>query len=272
MFAIGTASSVASIVSCTSSPDVVDDPSGGDASDASIQHDAGVADAPPVTDAHSIGDAPSDASDANVPAAACASFAPLLCNFNGVCPPFSGMGIQPPGLSDLPADGGLDGSTAYRAYLVNDAGFAGGAYFGMPFQEPNPNGPTPAITACRVICSANLRVASASSSTVAVVKGADDSFALSSLDGGWVLTAPDASAPLPGMPVSPDWVHATFVLSPSDGGGASSTVTLEAGDASATASVGVTKLGQLMRFGAFAQSGEPPVIVYVDDVACRITD
>ncbi len=223
--------------------------------------DTGVSDA-------GVLDARSDARDATPFPSSCSAFPQLFCNFDGTCPPFAAIGIQPPGLTTFVADGGPDGSSAFRGYVLEGAGGAG--FFGMPFRAATPDGPTVTPPECRAVCSADLRFVSGSSSTVNVVRGDDDTFLLGSSDGGWVHSAAGASMAL-GVPVTADWVHVRVVLTPTNGA-VSSEITLSAGDASTVTTLPVAKRGQVLRFGADLRSGSAPVVVDVDNVSCQLVE
>ena len=224
---------------------------------------------PVVTDEGGAADARSDASDAAPPTAACDSFAPLLCNFDGVCPGYAGIGIGGAGLPSTVADGGPDGSAAFRAYVAGDAG-GGRAVFGMPYQPFPTDGPLPDISGCRVTCEANVRIDQGASQLATVLAPNRDTFRFGVQDGVWVESnAADASAV--GAPIADGWSHVAVVLTPTDGGGATSQITLAAADASTVTTLPISDMGLSMNFGVIAAANSGPVVVLVDDVICHVT-
>jgi hypothetical protein len=212
--------------------------------------------------------------DTPIERSSCAAFEALLCNFDGTCPDFAGIGGGG-GLPIFDPDGGPDGSKAIRV----DVPTGGGGYFAMPFGNPPEVFPPPSIAHCHVTCEANLRIAVGAGLPMKVVLGhvqsVDQTFAVGVRDGGWVQqTDPDASI-LAGHDASAtdEWVHVTIRLSPPDDGGVgSSEATLRVGDASTTTTVPIDAIGTTMFFGAQIPEGTGPAKVYVDDVTCHITE
>jgi hypothetical protein len=225
--------------------------------------------APVVTAEGGAPDARSDASDVAPATAPCDSFAPLLCNFDGTCYPLSGLGFGGSGSSDIVADGGPDGSAAFRGFTIDDAG-GGTAFFSMPYHAFSSDGPDPAITGCRVTCEANVRIDQGASLTAAVVSPNRDSFRFGFREGVWVETnGADASAL--SAPVTAGWSHLAVVLAPTVGGGATSQITLTAADASTVTTLPISDYGESMKFGVTTPTGSAPVVVFVDDVICQVT-
>jgi hypothetical protein len=238
---------------------------------------------PPVTSGDASGDPVDAAADARRSDAApdatlgvCNSYPALLCNFNGICPALSGIGIGPGGYSGFQPDGGIDGSTSFYGY-ASDAG--GGGFFTMPFREiTDPNTPPPSVEHCAVTCEANIRIAAGEALPFAIVIGDDLSFNLEAVDGGFVHTAPSAAPAAHTILASNDWIRVkVHQIPPNTGSGTlwTSTLTITSSDAgtSSTTSVQTAKRGSSVQFGVSSRGSLPtPALVFVDDVTCKLSD
>lgn len=262
----------AAIVACTTDSEPGVDPTTPDVQNGDVtardtsapSNDAG-------TPNDALSDVKTDASDSAPPTpSACSTFPIMVCDFNGSCPPYGALILSGTGQPNFKPDAGPDGSTALWAY-VPDGGLA---LFGIPFQSPNPNGPTAPIVGCHVTCEANLRVAGGASANMSIVLGNEgDTFELRAEDGGYVQTVPSSAIRVEhDASITSDWVHLTIRLSPPDDAGtpAKSEVTIEAGAASTTTTTTIPMVGQQMRFGALPTSQSEPIDVYVDDIVCRV--
>jgi len=228
-------------------------------------------DTPALLDGRARIDAHDDEpTDAGIDVAICRSYGPMLCDFGAICPPYSAIGIRPPGLSGIQHDGGLDGSPSFVAYAPS----GGSGFFGMPFQPlPDSGALPPAIDMCNVRCEANIRFESAHRVAVAVIFGVEMDFDFGTTDGGYVHSSinPPKTESHPGA-VTDEWFHVSVTKTHKPTGIESRlTLRLPDGQASTTV-VPITKTGLSMRFGVNAAPNSDPVRVFVDDVICQLTD